>query len=235
MPTQSPAANRPAASGAPGDAATFTTPFSVSGSCVLSEDYFLTDQVIMNPGDVVRPFARADGTVEALVLSGGALSHLSRSASKTSGWAYTPLSVPSSPPPVTSKIVDVAVGTVPDGTVWALVLSTVTLGNASTAEYSWATLGSSGTWEYLPGGSLGPGLGQAQSGVDPHGNVYFYAFYAAHGSGQASAQGSFALWQPQRSLEATVNASLEGLDVVDARLLWNPGYSASSWAAACLP
>jgi hypothetical protein len=234
MSTTSSTRNRPAGAGQPGDIGTSTAPFSVSGSCVLSEDYFLTDQVIMNPGDVVRPFARADGTVEALLLSGGALSHLSRSASKTSGWAYTPLSVPSSPPPVTSKIVDVAVGTVPDGTVWALVLSTVTLGNASTAGYSWATLGSSGTWEYLPGGSLGPGLGQVQSGVDPHGNVYFYAFYAAHGSGQASAQGSFALWQPQSSLEATVNASLEGLDVVDARLLWNPGYSASSLGGGVL-
>jgi hypothetical protein len=234
MSTTSSIRNRPAGAGQPGDIGTSTAPFSVSGSCVLSEDYFLTDQVIMNPGDVVRPFARADGTVEALVLSGGALSHLSRSASKTSGWAYTPLSVPSSPPPVTSKIVDVAVGTAPDGTVWALVLSTVTLGNASTAEYSWATLGSSGTWEYLPGGSLGPGLGQVQSGVDPHGNVYFYAFFTAHGSGQASALGSFAWWQPQSSLEATVNASLEGLDVVDARLLWNPGYSASSLGGGVL-
>ena len=42
------------------------------------------------------------------------------------------------------------------------------------------------------------------------------------------------MWQPQSSLEATVNASLEGLDVVDARLLWNPGYSASSLGGGVL-
>ena len=51
-------------------ASPYTAPFSVPGSCVLSEDYFLTDQVIMNSADVVRPFVRADGTVEALLLSG---------------------------------------------------------------------------------------------------------------------------------------------------------------------
>ena len=69
----------------------YTPPFSVQGSCVLSEDYFLTDQVIMNPGDMVRPFVHADGTVEALVLSGGAVSYLGRSATATSGWTCTTL------------------------------------------------------------------------------------------------------------------------------------------------
>ena len=57
--------------GAWGHAATpYTPPFSVQGSCVLSEDYFLTEQVIMNADDLIRPFVRADGTVEALLLSG---------------------------------------------------------------------------------------------------------------------------------------------------------------------
>ena len=52
----------------PGDrAGLYLPPFSVQSSCVLSEDYFLTDQVIMNPGDMVRPFVRADGTIEALL------------------------------------------------------------------------------------------------------------------------------------------------------------------------
>jgi hypothetical protein len=68
----------------------------VQSRCVLSEDYFLTDQVIMNPGDMVRPFVRADGTIEALLLSGGVVSHLSRSATAASGWAAT------EPPPHSS-------------------------------------------------------------------------------------------------------------------------------------
>jgi hypothetical protein len=34
----------------------FVTPFLVQASCELSEDYFLTSQVLMNTGDVVRPF-----------------------------------------------------------------------------------------------------------------------------------------------------------------------------------
>ena len=73
-------------------ASPYTVPFSVQSSCVLSEDYFLTDQVIMNSADVVRPFVRADGTVEALLLSGGVVSHLSRNASAPSGWTCTVLS-----------------------------------------------------------------------------------------------------------------------------------------------
>ena len=74
----------------PGDPPSlYLPPFSVQGSCVLSEDYFLTDQVIMNSADTVRPFVRADGTVEALLLSDGVVSHLSRSGTATSGWTCT--------------------------------------------------------------------------------------------------------------------------------------------------
>jgi hypothetical protein len=62
MSTTSSIRNRPAGAGQPGDIGTSTAPFSVSGSCVLSEDYFLTDQVIMNPGDVVRPWPKPSWT-----------------------------------------------------------------------------------------------------------------------------------------------------------------------------
>ena len=70
----------------------YTPPFSVQGSCVLSEDYFLTGQVIIGDNDLIRPFLRADGTVEALVLSEGNLSWLRRDPGTTSGWSYVPLS-----------------------------------------------------------------------------------------------------------------------------------------------
>ena len=43
----------------------FVTPFLVQASCELSEDYFLTCKVLVNTGDVVRPFAHAGRAVEA--------------------------------------------------------------------------------------------------------------------------------------------------------------------------
>lgn len=218
MSTRSPATNRPAAGGLPGDVTKFTAPFSVSGSCVLSEDYFLTDLVVMNSGDVVRPFARADGTVEALVLSGGAVSHLSRSAADTSGWNITPLV-----PPAGGPVFDVAVNTGPDGTVWALVLNALDDMDA----FSWAVLGSSGVWEYPGELPIAKGVDQLRSGLDPDGNVYFYTFFTSS-TAALHPNGSFALWQPHSSWIPTYNTSLVDLDIADAWLLWNPGYSASS-------
>ena len=229
MSTKSRTTHRPAKIRQAGDIDTFAAPLSVSGSCVLSEDYFLTDQVIMNTGDVLRPFARADGTVEALVLSRGVLSHLSRSVTETSGWAYTALPKFQLPLPV--EVVDVAVGTAPDGTVRAVLLVLID-DIASATDSFWATLGSSGTWEYQPAGPVPADLDKLQSGVDPAGNIYFYAFATA--STTSAKQGSFVLWQPQSSPAGTLNTSLAGLDVADARLLWNPGYSASSSAGGVL-
>ena len=203
----------------------FAAPFSAAGSCVLSEDYFLTSQVIMRTGDVVRPFARADGTVEALVLSGGAVLHLSRSAADTSGWKITALD-----PPTGGPVVDLAVNSGPDGTVWALML--LNLGHDSDAFY-WAVLGSSGDWDYPGELSIAMGLDQLRSGLDPDGNVYFYAFFTSSAS-PLHPNGSFALWQPHSSWLPKWNVSLVGLDIVDARLLWNPGFSASDSAGGVL-
>ena len=205
----------------------FVTPYLVQASCELSEDYFLTSQVLMNTGDVVRPFARADGTVEALVVSGGVLSHLSRSATETSGWSYTAL--PGTDEAPMTGIVDVAVNTGPDGTVWALALRVLD----SLYYYTWAVLGSSGAWEYPGQLPITADLDKLQSGLDPAGNVYFYAFFTSSTS-SAHRNGSFALWQPHVSFLGTFNASLAGLDITDARLLWNPGYSASSQAGGII-
>ena len=72
----------------------YTPPFSVQGSCVLSEDYFLTGQVIIGDNDLIRPFLRPDGTVEALVVQDGNLAYLHRDPGATSGWTYIRLSGP---------------------------------------------------------------------------------------------------------------------------------------------
>ena len=50
------------------------TPYYVQASCELSEDHFLTDDVIIEDGDKIMPFSVVDTftgtvTVEALVLS----------------------------------------------------------------------------------------------------------------------------------------------------------------------
>ena len=201
-------------------ASPYTAPFSVQSSCVLSEDYFLTNQVIMNSADKVRPFVRADGTVEALLLSDAAVSHLSRSATATSGWTCT--AVPGSTRYPLMDVADIAVATGSDGTVWALALRTVKVGGENVTMYVLATLDSSGTWAYLYEGSMAFGLGQLRSGLDTNGNVYFYAFYVSSMNTLLAPNGSFALWQPHSTYSVTNNASLAGLDMVDARLFSDP-------------
>ena len=216
-----------------GAAATpYTPPFSVQGSCVLSEDYFLTGKVIMNATDIVRPFVRADGTVEALILSGGVVSHLSRSGTATSGWTCTPLPVPADLPPVLEPV-DIATVTAPDGTVWALILRSFSGTELKVMMSSLLSLGSSGTWEDVQDSDLPRGgLGRLQSGLDRDGDVYFYAFYLTSQSGQPGANGTFLMWQPQSGNQSPVtNSSLAGVDMVDARLLWAP---AGQGAVICL-
>ena len=209
-------------------ASPYTAPFSVQSSCVLSEDYFLTDQVIMNSGDKVRPFERADGTVEALLLSDAAVSHLSRSATATSGWKCTAL--PGSTKYPLTDVADIAVATGSDGTVWALALKTIKVG------------GTAGRYDVRPGqaglvGHLGIHLGISdgarprqgpQSGLDPNGNVYFYAFYTSSTDPGTTPNGSFAVWQPSVNSNVTMDYSLDGLDMVDARLFWDPVQHAGS-------
>ncbi len=200
----------------------YTPPFSVQGSCVLSEDYFLTDKVIMNAADIVRPFVRADGTVEALILSGGVVSHLSRIGTATSGWTCTALPTPANLSPALEPV-DIATVTAPDGTVWALVLRRFSGTELEVMMSSLLSLGSSGTWEDVQDSDLAHGgLGRLQSGLDRAGNVYFYVFYLTSQSGQPGANGTFLMWQPQSGNHSPVtNSSLAGVDMVDARLLWD--------------
>src|SRR5664279_5488905 len=75
-----------------GDAplATQPTPYYLQASSELSQDYFLTDDVILGTDDEVIPFVNPfnNGAVEAIVFAGGALSHLRRDATAASGWSY---------------------------------------------------------------------------------------------------------------------------------------------------
>jgi len=65
-------------------------PYSVRASCTLSEDYFLTDEVLLGNDDEILPFLNtASGATEAIVLTGGQLGHLRRDPAATSGWSYS--------------------------------------------------------------------------------------------------------------------------------------------------
>ena len=75
------------------------TPYYMQASCELSEDYFLTDDVIIVDGDKIMPFSVVDSftgvaAVEALVLSSGQLSHLYPDPAAVSGWSFTPVTTP---------------------------------------------------------------------------------------------------------------------------------------------
>ena len=69
-------------------------PYYIQASCDLSEDYFLTDDVLIGATDKVLPFLNTHtDTVEAVVLShdtGPLLAHLRRDPSATSGLELHP-------------------------------------------------------------------------------------------------------------------------------------------------
>jgi hypothetical protein len=64
-------------------------PFTIQASCALSEDYLLTDELLIDTGagEEVMPFLNtASGLVEAVVLSGGTVCHLRRDPGSVTGW-----------------------------------------------------------------------------------------------------------------------------------------------------
>jgi hypothetical protein len=68
------------------------TPYSVQASCELSQDFFSTDEVLvqLDKGDKVMPFTNTlTGLVEAVVLVGNHLSHLRRDTTAVTGWSLT--------------------------------------------------------------------------------------------------------------------------------------------------
>jgi hypothetical protein len=76
------------------------TPYYVQASCELSEDYFLTEDVLIGADDKVMPFVNSQNSmVEAVVLthdSNGqpSLAHLHRDPAVTSGWTFTTIDTP---------------------------------------------------------------------------------------------------------------------------------------------
>ena len=224
MTTSNPAGS---ARGLGASATPYTPPFSVQGSCVLSEDYFLTGQVIIGDNDLIRPYVRPDGTVEALVVQDGNLAYLHRDPTATSGWTYTVLSGQVQDDTVIPNgITDVAVGTDTYGNVMGVFVTPS--GESDGQPYQVAPLlwdTSIGVWytsdpEYWDESVQ---LSPFRAGLDSAGNLYFYAW---------DGSGNFWLYQWSGIDFNVQQVSGPGVsDVKDAFVLWNFGWDAT-WARA---
>ena len=100
--------------------------------------------MVVDENDRVLPFTTPGGTVEAVVLSGGAVSHLRRDPAQTSGWAFTAISATQSLF-AQGPITDAAVQTNSEGfTVLACVQSVY-----SGPGLAFYTVDSAGNWSSI--------------------------------------------------------------------------------------
>jgi hypothetical protein len=163
------------------------TPYSLQASCELSEDYFLTSDLIIGTGDEVIPFVNPytnPPMVEAIVFSSagsGSVYHLQRDPSATAGWTPVVINLSGN---VTNPT-DVAVAG-NGSAVYMLVFGDPD--NLSGAP-AWLTqLNSATGWDDGYNASLddlgfqvldidpsSTSMGPFKGGIDPSGNCYFYA------------------------------------------------------------
>ncbi len=190
------------------------TPYTIQASCELSEDYFLTDQVVVDGNDRVLPFTTPDGTVEAVVLAGGAVSHLRRDPAQTSGWAFTTISATVSVF-AQGPITDAAVQTDSDGFTVLACVQSVDDGPA----LRFYTVDSAGNWSSIPDTTFtlaeAP-TNQLKTQSAPNGLIYFYLF------GDDGVFDVYVVSDAGSGLDRLPIDSLQGISVADAILLWNP-------------
>jgi len=199
----------------------YITPFQVQASCELSEDYFLSDQVILSAGDEVLPFTRPDGVVEAIVFSSGQLAHLHRDPSQVSGWSYLVISG------VGSGVTGVAVNTDPTGRVTLMYYQRT---SSTSIAATWLTVDSFANWSFYQTANpvVGPMNPTLSCGMTPEGSSYFYL---------NDSNGKFAVFAADPSGvwgAPTTITGLVGNDTAQATLLWDPSQSsqgvATGWA-----
>jgi hypothetical protein len=98
------------------------TPYSPQASCELSEDYFLTQNLLIEPGDEVIPFVNPfTQMVEAIVFTqanGGSVYHLQRDPSAMGGWLPATINLTGNVSDPTS--VAVAANNTANPTTWAI-------------------------------------------------------------------------------------------------------------------
>jgi hypothetical protein len=201
------------------------TPYSLQASCELSEDHFLTSDLIIGTGDEVIPFLNPyTKMVEAIVFTqanGGSVYHLQRDPSATSGWLPYGLALSGN----VANPTDVAVAG-NGSAVYLLVFGTPDNYSGGPA---WLTqLDSAAVWDegynatYDELGFLDldidpSTIGSFKGGIDQHGNCYFYASGTdpstqttsvvgwLPGSGWASGEVSWQLLQTLDSSSVTIS------------------------------
>ena len=200
------------------------TPYSIEASCDLSEDYFLTNEVIIVDGDRIMPFSVVDPfsgtvTVEALVLSAvGQLSHLYPDAAATSGWSYTGLKTPF------DFVSDAAVvGGGFGGQLMVTGPRSLPAPPGATAAAAWLTRVGPGDWSVGRTGTVPERIGPLSAGVSREG-PYWYGWVPS----QAGTMDQFSL-----SLYDARNAGTEmltlgwsaqmGLAIENTVVLYDPG------------
>lgn len=224
-------------------AVTQPTPYSLQASCELSEDHFLTSDLIIGTGDEVIPFVNPyTKMMEAIVYAqanGGSVYHLQRDPSATSGWLPYAINLSGN---VTDPTNVAVAGN--GSAVYLLVFGTPD--NLSEGP-AWLTqLDSAASWDegynatYDELGFLDldidpSTIGQFKGGIDQVGNCYFYASGTdastqttsvvgwLPGSGWAAGEVSWQLLQTLDSSSVTISDYIMLYDVCDSR---NPvGYS----------
>ena len=211
-----------------GPAAAFLAPYTAAATSALSEDYFLTNEIILGAGDRVLPFQRPDGTVEALVVNptAGTITYLQSDPTSSSGWTYS--TVPTDE--ITNgPLTDCAVQLGSDGTVYCIFTQYNLYGQNNLLVY-WMSLApdTSSGWN-IANGSSAPEYfinapGPLKSNVDLNGQAFIYA---------VNTDGTANLWQAQAnygypSIEVT---GLPTDTFSDATMVWNFNWNDSTPAS----
>jgi hypothetical protein len=149
-------------------------PYYVQASCDLSEDCFLTDDVVIVDGDRIMPFSVVDPftgtvTVETLVLStSGQLSHLYPDADATSGWSYTGVKAPF------DFVSDAAVvGGGFGGQLMVTGPRSLPAPPGATVAAAWLTRVGPGEWSVSKTGTVPEQIGQLSAGVSQDGPYWY--------------------------------------------------------------
>ena len=208
----------------PSGMASQPTPYSIQASCDLSEDYFLTNEVIIADGDRIMPFSVVDSftgtvTVEALVLSSsGQLSHLYPDATATSGWSYTGLNTPF------DFVSDAAVvGGGFGGQLMVTGPRSLPVPPGATVAAAWLTRVGPGDWAVGKTFTVPERIGPLSAGVSPEG-PYWYGWVPS----QAGTMDQFSLSLYDAGNSGTEMLTLGwsaqmGLAIENTVVLFDPG------------
>jgi hypothetical protein len=173
-------------------------PYSMGATCELSEDRFLTDDVIIKDGDKIMPFSVVDPstsavTVEALVLSSGQLSHLCPDAAATSGWSYTVVKTPF------DYVSDAAViGGGFGGQLMVTGPRSLPAPPGATAAAAWLTRVGPGAWSVSGTGTVPEQIGPLSAGVSQEG-PYWYGWVVSRHVTPTTDQFGLLLFDPRNA------------------------------------